>query len=309
MSRRRQKTPWIHQRSRYIIGAIATVGALGTAYLTIIKLMGGDAACPSQGCAQVLSSPYATVFGLPLTLFGFLAYSSMGMLALGPLGVNPETHKDLKLKLDNWSWLLLFIGASAMTIFSGYLMYLLVTEIRATCIYCVTSAILSLSMLVLTLLGRAWDDVGQLLFTGFLVAIVTLVGTLGIYSTVGSSSPPASPVETGSGQAPPPIQTTSGESELALARHLTAIGAKMYGAFWCPHCHDQEAMFGREAFEIVNYIECDPEGLNAQPDACQAAGVRGYPSWEINGQVYSGRAPLEDLAQLSGYSGPMDFQN
>ncbi|MGJ3250955.1 MAG: vitamin K epoxide reductase family protein [Elainellaceae cyanobacterium] len=310
MSRRRQKTPWIHLRSRYIIGAIATVGALGTAYLTIVKVMGGDAACPAQGCEQVLSSPYATVFGLPLTLFGFLGYFSMGVLSLGPLAVKPENNKDLRLKLDQWSWLLLFAGATAMTVFSGYLMYLLAAEIRTTCIYCITSAILSVSMFALTLMGRAWDDRGQLLFTGFLVAVVTLVGTLGVYSGVDNpSSPVTASSGSATGQAPPPIQTTSGEAEMALAQHLSDIGAKKYSAYWCPHCHAQQAMFGREAFALIDYIECDPQGQNAQPELCQAAGVEGYPSWEINGEIYSGTIPLEDLAALSGYDGPMNFKN
>src|SRR4028119_1082341 len=87
MSRRRQSTPWIHRWSRPLIGAIAVLGALVTAYLTAVKLSGNSAACPTSGCEQVLSSPYATVFGLPLALFGCLAYTSMAIFALAPLAV------------------------------------------------------------------------------------------------------------------------------------------------------------------------------------------------------------------------------
>ena len=29
-----------------------------------------------------------------------------------------------------------------------------------------------------------------------------------------------------------------------LARHLTSVGAVMYGAYWCPHCKRQKTMFG-----------------------------------------------------------------
>jgi len=47
------------------MAGIATVGAVGTAYLTAV-LAQGSAACPTSGCDVVLSSPYATVFGLPL---------------------------------------------------------------------------------------------------------------------------------------------------------------------------------------------------------------------------------------------------
>ena len=77
MGRRRKENRGIYRWSRPAIGAIATVGALGTGYLTVIKLMGNSAACPVKGCDQVLNSPYAEVFGIPLTLFGALAYLTM----------------------------------------------------------------------------------------------------------------------------------------------------------------------------------------------------------------------------------------
>jgi len=54
-----------------------------------------------------------------------------------------------------------------MMIFSGYLMYLLAFKIKAVCLYCVVSALLSLSLFTLALIGR--DCVGQLVFTGFVV--------------------------------------------------------------------------------------------------------------------------------------------
>ena len=78
--RRKRPIPWIHRWSRPLMAGIASVGAAVTAYLTITKLAGGSAACPTSGCNVVLSSPYATVFGLPLTLFGFLAYTSLCLL-------------------------------------------------------------------------------------------------------------------------------------------------------------------------------------------------------------------------------------
>ena len=85
---RRRSVPWLHRWSRFMIGAIAGLGALTTAYLTIEKLTGRTPAClasaggqASSSCADVLSSPWATVFGLPLALFGFLAYASMAVFA------------------------------------------------------------------------------------------------------------------------------------------------------------------------------------------------------------------------------------
>lgn len=117
------------------------------------------------------------------------------------------------------------------------------------------------------------------------------------------------PTDGTAGEAPPPITTTSGESEIALAEHLASLDAKKYGAFWCPHCHAQQALFGEEAFEKITYVECDPEGQNAQTATCQAVGVESYPTWEINGELYRGVQPLETLAAISQYSGPTAFQN
>lgn len=83
----------------------------------------------------------------------------------------------------------------------------------------------------------------------------------------------------------------------------------MHGAFWCPHCHDQKQLFGREEFSQINYIECDPKGKNPQPDLCKAANVQSYPTWEINDKFFSGTQFLEKLADLSGYQGSRNFQN
>lgn len=96
------------------------------------------------------------------------------------------------------------------------------------------------------------------------------------------------------------------QSVEALARHLSKIGAKMYGAYWCPHCQHQKTLFGA-AIGRIRYIECDPQGDNAQPQLCQAAKIQGYPTWEINGKLYPGSQSLETLANLSGYKGPRRF--
>ncbi len=305
MVRRRQPTPWIHRHSRLIMGAIAIIGAILTAYLAVTEFTGGQAACPTNGCNIVLQSPYAKVFGVPLAFFGFLGYTGMAVLALGPLAIKQETNKLLRAQLEDTSWLFLFIGGSAMAVFSIYLVYLLVFEIQAFCPYCATSALLSFALFALAVVGRQWEDLGQISFTGILVVFVTLVGVVGLYSSVNKAD---TPTETATGVAPPPIQNTSGPSEIALAQHLQNIGAKKYSAYWCPHCQQQRELFGREAFSYINSIECAEDGQDAQPQLCREAGVQGYPSWEIDGELYSGARPLSQLADLSGYTGSRDFR-
>ncbi|MBW4518807.1 MAG: vitamin K epoxide reductase family protein [Scytolyngbya sp. HA4215-MV1] len=299
LASRRRSAPWIQRWSRVLIGAVAILGAINTAYITITKFTGNETACPTGGCEQVLSSPYASVFGLPLALYGLLAYAAMAAFALIPLAVNPEEKKQFRTDLENKTWFLLFVGSTAMLLFSGYLMYIMASKfvavngLKALCYYCVASAIFATTLFVLTLIGRAWEDVGQLIFTGIVVSMVTLVGTLGIYAGVDSTGT---------------VQGGSGSAEVSLATYLRQSGVRMYGAYWCPHCAEQKELFGKQAFSKIEYIECDPNGEKSQAQRCQAAGIKSYPTWEINGKFYQGTQPLADLAKLAGYKGSMKFQ-
>jgi uncharacterized membrane protein/glutaredoxin len=328
---RRRSTPWIHKWSRPLIGAIAGCGVLITGYLTFEKLTGRSAACVAQvgvkGCNDVLSSPWATlpIFGgQPLALFGLLAYISMLIFALAPLALNSgESNKNSK-QLENLTWWLLLVGAIAMSVFSGYLMYILASQIKAFCPYCIGSALFSLSMLVLTIIGRDWEDIGQIFFTAVIVGMVTLIGTLGVYAGINPkpditvNPTPGKPQQitfTPKVELNPEfgweITTTSGEAEIALAEHLVKVGAKEYSAYWCPHCHEQKLLFGKEAEKIVDNnikVECAADSLKAKPDLCQAAKIQSFPTWIINDKTYSGVQNLDELAKITGYTGSQNFK-
>ncbi len=319
---RRRNVPWIHRWSRQMIGAIAIFGAINTAYITITKLSKTVAACPTSGCERVLDSPYATVFGLPLSLFGLAAYIGMAVLALAPLAINIEQNRKQRTKLEDLTWKLLFIGATAMTVFSGYLMYIMMSQFVSKygaggiCYYCIASALFALSMFVLTLIGRDWEDIGQLILLGIITLMVTLIGTLVIYAPISNTA--ATTQVTASGNAGPAIVNTSSPAEMELAKHLKQIGAKMYGAYWCPHCHDQKELFGKEAAAIYPYVECAPDGVNPKTELCQEIAPKiekqtgqsfGFPTWEVKGQYLTGTQSLTDLATQSGYQGPRNFKN
>lgn len=316
----RRPSSWIHRFSRLLIGAIAAVGIADTGYLTSVKLAGNGVACSSAGCNQVLSSPYANVFGLPLTLFGLLAYVAIAVLALAPLVIPAQNNKKFQSQLQDLTWLGMFLIGVAMTVFSGYLMYLLAFVIKAACPFCIVSAICSASILILTLVGREWDDLGQMLFRGLGVAAITVLLTLGIYSgvekkesiDVGTATTSAITTLEPQGPLPPKVGWTitskSGAAEIALAQHLKKIDAKMYGGFFCSHCYEQKQLFGREAFkESINYIECHPEGKNPQLALCEKEGITGFPTWDIKGKKYPGTQPPEELAKNSEYQGPTNF--
>jgi uncharacterized membrane protein len=308
VANRRRQVPWLHQHSRQILGAIAILGVLNTAYLTYAKLTNVAAVC-TGGCERVLSSPYAVIFGTPLALFGLLAYLAMATFALTPLLVNSEQNKSLRHQLENNTWLLLFAGSTAMLIFSGYLMNIMVSKFvvpfgpDGICYYCIGSALFALGLFTVTLLGRSWEDVGQLFMVGAIVGMVTLIGTIGLYSPIDGAQ---KNISEGISY---PIEATSGDSEIQLAEHLTKTGAKMYGAYWCSHCHDQKELFGKEAVAKMPYIECAEGGKNAQPATCTAAGVKSFPTWEINGKKLEGAEPLTKLAEASRYPGPQTFKN
>jgi len=102
----------------------------------------------------------------------------------------------------------------------------------------------------------------------------------------------------------PPVVTKSSTPEaLALAQHLKSIGATMYGAFWCSHCYGQKQALGVQATEeFLTYVECDKKGANNKRDFCKERKVPGFPTWEINGELFPGEKSLEDLAKLSGFA-------
>jgi len=88
----------------------------------------------------------------------------------------------------------------------------------------------------------------------------------------------------------------------AFARCLSSKGIKMYGAYWCPHCADQKALFD-QSFKYAPYIECGVEGTTAKlNESCTEAGIKHFPTWQFPpvGERVEGLMPLEDLSLRSG---------
>lgn len=315
---RKRTTPPLYRYSRYIMAGIGTIGTIITSYLTYEALTGGKVACPTDptavvaSCDIILTSAYAKLFGLPLSLFGLIAYITMIGLALAPTFINAELNKTLRKSLEETTGLLLLIGGTSMTFFSSYLMYIAFGVLKATCLYCIGSAICSLLLFIFAIIGRDWEDMGQVFFTSLIVALITLVGTLALYNNVNRITKEGIPIPEAQGKPTPPhgweITTKSGPAELALAQHLKQSGVTMYGAFWCPHCYEQKQLFGRDAFAEIPYVECDPAGNNPQPQLCIDKKIPGYPSWEINGKIESSVMLLKDLATKTNYQGPQTFQ-
>ena len=306
-SRRRQDQGF--KWARIAMAVLATVGVIDTGSITL-KRWGliGDLTCPmgADGCDKVLNSAWGTLFqtdalSIPLSFAGLLAYLAIVVMALVPLlpGL-AENRGDLS-RRTWWGLLAVSLG---MAVFSLVLVGLMVFKIQAFCFFCALSATLSVLLLVLALIGGGWDDPGQVVFRGILLALAVLIGSL-IWSSVVDPERPDAAVS-GPG-APPLVTTESTPAKVALAEHLTATGAVMYSAYWCPHCHEQKEDFGAEAANKLTVIECAADGQNSQRALCESKNIEGYPTWEINGKLDSGVKPLKTLARLSGFKGDTDF--
>lgn len=158
----------------YLIAILASGGIALTGYLTYEKLtLGKVAGCSSGGaCEIVLTSVYANVFGIPLTIFGLSLYASVLGTALWP---NLGSRRSLGLLG------LTTIGA----VFSLYLLGLIFFELKAQCPYCLTSVGLWLTLFALSvtyvikgpLEQRKWA-----IQVASLLALTTALGATGLYA-------------------------------------------------------------------------------------------------------------------------------
>mgnify|MGYP003393073661 FL=1 len=90
----------------------------------------------------------------------------------------------------------------------------------------------------------------------------------------------------------------------AFATCIKDSGATFFGAFWCPHCQNQKAMFGSSA-KLLPYKECSTPDGKGQLPVCTDAGVTGYPTWEFaDGSREGGEVSLERLAEKTSCTLP-----
>lgn len=81
-----------------------------------------------------------------------------------------------------------------------------------------------------------------------------------------------------------------------FAQCLGTAGAKFYGAYWCPHCGDQKALFDKSA--KIPYVECSTPDGKAQQQVCIDEKIQGYPTWKFaDGSVVDRVMQLDELAE------------
>lgn len=96
-------------------------------------------------------------------------------------------------------------------------------------------------------------------------------------------------------QLPPPFGMYD-----ALAHCIASTTTLFYGAFWCPHCHNQKNEFG-DAAQYLPYVECSTPDGSGQLAVCTDAGVKNYPTWVFpDGSRLTGEVSVATLSQKTG---------
>ena len=91
-----------------------------------------------------------------------------------------------------------------------------------------------------------------------------------------------------------------------FAQCISDSGTIFYGAFWCPHCAEQKAFFGKSA-EFLPYIECSTPDRSGQTQICIDKEITSYPTWiDSNNIRYNTSLNREMLAVISGCDAPAD---
>jgi uncharacterized membrane protein len=140
-------TPPPHKTAPALLWSTVVLGILGMAdavYLLIYKLTGNPHMCLGNGgCHNVNFSPYSEIYGIPVSIFGILAY--LGILVI--LFLEPRA----KIAKENGP--LAVFGISLVGVaFSAYLTYLEIYVIHAICPFCVASAIIITLIFILAII-------------------------------------------------------------------------------------------------------------------------------------------------------------
>ena len=126
-----------------IVAALALAGIFISLYLTLYKLgVIGELSCTIGSCETVNTSRWSLFLGLPVAAWGLFFYIDVFVIAL--VGTMP--------RFENQPLISVVLAAEAVigVLFSAWLTYLELAVIHAICIWCVTSAIVVLLILLVS---------------------------------------------------------------------------------------------------------------------------------------------------------------
>jgi uncharacterized membrane protein len=133
----------------YRMGAalMSLLGLFVAVYLYLYKIGRiGALACGTGGCETVQTSQWARFGGVEVALIGVVGYALLLAVAVAAIQTAPSGRR--------WPVDLLAALAAGGVLFTAYLTYLELFVIRAVCRWCVGSAVIIVTILVLALLAR-----------------------------------------------------------------------------------------------------------------------------------------------------------
>ena len=143
------------QKLLKLVFLLSILGIIVSGYLTYIHYLTLNTVCDLNKtfqCSLVSGSKYSEIFGIPVSIFGLLGYSFLGIVSFG-LYSNNHVLKKLKenVLFDKVisTKMLLFFSVIAL-IFSLYLTYTEFFLIKALCIFCLISQVIILTIAVIS---------------------------------------------------------------------------------------------------------------------------------------------------------------
>ena len=127
------------------------------------------------------------------------------------------------------------------------------------------------------------------------IRVLTLMAALaGTLFTAATAQPWNQPI-------PEPASESTAQT-IELAEQLNTVGARFFGAHWCPACKEQMKLFGKQAGANLNYVECGlPDKYPDQLRQCRDENIRSIPTWTRPGSTrLQGVQSINTLERWSG---------
>ncbi|MBI3020261.1 MAG: vitamin K epoxide reductase family protein [Parcubacteria group bacterium] len=235
-----------HTIGNFLLIVFALLGMAIMGYLISIHYASAEEAFCNLGeglsCDVVNKSVYSEVFGVPVSVLGFLYFAGVFLLVLWKKSATP------------YQWL-----ALVSIIFLGPSLYLTGIELfvlENICVFCEISKILIVAVIVTAFIlsGREKPAVSAVVIAVFFGAALGLATYYAHTKVVPSGT------------------------YNTFAQCVYEKGMRMYGARTCVYCAKQRALFG-DSVAYIKEIECDPREPNNETERCIAKKIERTPTW------------------------------
>ncbi len=251
-------------RSRKINAALfllAVLGVLVSAHLLWPKIGRLNVAgCgPHGGCDVVQRSKFSEIGGIPVSLVGTVGYAVLALLCVARARVE---HPIPRAKLDN----LILTLISIAFVFTVYLDVVMFALIKKICFYCLLSALIIASMVVLawwerlrvpSITNATVPKTGQTYY--FIVGVAGLL--LGIADKANYDTQPKPVI---GAQLSFPVQQLDTNDGHAIGPRDAKVLLIEFSNYECPHCHEAQLhvesilkLYGNKIRFISHYYDLE----------------------------------------------------